>query len=130
MPNLGTGLGATSGVITAAGDAAVTTLQVGDCVEILRATHPFFGQTGEVLTIFATFANVDYNGDGLQDNGGAIGFAGEGVGWRRVACPAPIILPAPDPDPDPVVVAPEVPEDEEPAAEPEPTEDIEDVYTV
>jgi len=86
MPNLGTGLGATSGVITAAGDAAVSTLQVGDCVEILRSTHAFFGQTGVVLSLGATGAALDYNGDGTQDNGGGIGFAGEGDGWKRVAC--------------------------------------------
>lgn len=64
----------------------------GEWIRIIREDHPFYLQTGQVLTTSDIGAAVDYDGDGQYDQGGGVAFFSINENW--------IIVPDPNETPD------------------------------
>ena len=59
----------------------------GDWIRIIREDHPFYLQTGQVVSTGETGAAIDYDGDGQHENTGGIAFFSQDVNWIVVPNP-------------------------------------------
>lgn len=63
---------------------------VGDQIKHYRETHPYYGQTGTVVSVGENGLSLDHDGDGVRDVGGGVSFfsssgiANEGRNWDLI----------------------------------------------